>query len=114
MLFGVIGVIGVLASVVAVWAHQTIFSSEKVADAVDQALLNPEVNDALALFLTDEVMDALPLETFVEERVPAELQPLAPVFVGGVRNVQNNLAVDASASTGTTAGSGATIPRRKD
>ncbi len=34
--------------------------------------------------------------------------------VGGVRNVQNNLAVDASASTGTTAGSGATIPRRKD
>ena len=34
--------------------------------------------------------------------------------VGGVRNVQNNLAVDASASTGATAGSGATIPQRKD
>ena len=34
--------------------------------------------------------------------------------VGGVRNVQNNLTVDASASTGATAGSGATIPQPKD
>jgi hyperosmotically inducible periplasmic protein len=34
--------------------------------------------------------------------------------VGGVRNVQNNLNVDASASTGATAGTGATIPQRKD
>jgi hyperosmotically inducible periplasmic protein len=34
--------------------------------------------------------------------------------VGGVRNVQNNLNVDASASTGATAGAGATIPQRKD
>jgi hyperosmotically inducible protein len=34
--------------------------------------------------------------------------------VGGVRNVQNNLTVDASASTGASAGSGATIPQRKD
>jgi hypothetical protein len=87
VLFGVIGVIGVLASVVAVWAHQTVFSSSKVANAVDQALLNPEVNDALAVFLTDQVMDAVPLEDLVSERVPPELDPFVPVFVGGVQNV---------------------------
>ena len=62
MLFGVIGVIGVLASVVGVWAHRTVFSSETVADAVDQALLNPEVNEALATFLTDQLVNAIPLE----------------------------------------------------
>ena len=87
MLFGVIGVVGVLASVVGVWAHQTVFDSEKVADAVDQALLNPEVNEALATFLTDQVMDAVPLEDLITDRVPDELEPFIPVLVGGIRNV---------------------------
>ena len=57
VLFGVIGVIGVLASVIGVWAHRTVFDSEKVASAVDEALLNPEVNEALATFLTDQVIE---------------------------------------------------------
>jgi hypothetical protein len=34
--------------------------------------------------------------------------------VGGVRNVVNNLTVDPGASTGATAGAGATILQRKD
>jgi osmotically-inducible protein OsmY len=34
--------------------------------------------------------------------------------VGGVRSVANNLTVDPAASTGATAGAGATIPQRKD
>ena len=87
VLFGVIGVIGVLASVIGVWAHRTVFDSEKVADAVDQALLNPEVNDALATFLTDQLVDAVPLQDLIADRVPEELEPFVPVLVGGVRNV---------------------------
>ena len=87
MLFGIIGVIGVLASVVGVWAHRTVFDSETVADAVDQALLNPEVNEALATFLTDQLVDAVPLEDLIADRVPDELEPFTPVLVGGVRNV---------------------------
>ncbi len=70
VLFGVIGVIGVLASVVGVWAHRTVFNSETVAEAVDQALLNPEVNEALATFLTDQLVDAVPLEDLIADRVP--------------------------------------------
>ena len=87
VLFGVIGVIGVLASVVGVWAHRTVFNSETVAEAVDQALLNPEVNEALATFLTDQLVDAVPLEDLIADRVPDELEPFTPVLVGGVRSV---------------------------
>ena len=87
VLFGVIGVIGVLASVVGVWAHRTVFDSEKVAEAVDEALLHPEVNEALATYLTEQVMGAVPLEDMVTERVPEELEPFVPVLVGGVQNV---------------------------
>ena len=87
VLFGIIGVIGVLASVVGVWAHRTVFNSETVAEAVDQALLNPEVNEALATFLTDQLVDAVPLEDLIADRVPDELEPFTPVLVGGVRSV---------------------------
>jgi hypothetical protein len=87
VLFGVIGVIGVLASVLGVWAHRTVFDSEKVASAVDEALLNPEVNAALATFLTDQVVTNVPIDDFVTERVPEELEPFVPVLVGGVRQV---------------------------
>jgi hypothetical protein len=87
VLFGVIGVIGLLASVIGVWAHRTVFDSEKVASAVDEALLNPEVNAALATFLTDQVVDNVPVEDFVTERIPEDLEPFVPVLVGGVRQV---------------------------
>ena len=87
VLFGVIGVVGVLASVVAVWSHRTVFDSETVAASVDRALLNPEVNEALATYFTDQVMDSVPLDDLVTERVPEELEPFVPVLVGGVRNV---------------------------
>ena len=87
VLFGVIGVIGVLASVIGVWAHRTVFDSETVAEAVDEALLNPEVNEALATYLTEQVVAAVPLEDLVTERVPEELEPFVPVLVGGVQSV---------------------------
>ena len=87
VLFGIIGVIGVLASTIGVWAHRTVFDSQKVASAVDEALLNPEVNEALATFLTDQVVDNVPIQTFVTERVPEELEPFVPVLVGGIQQV---------------------------
>ena len=87
VLFGVIGVVGVLASVIGVWAHRTVFDSEKVAEAVDEALLNPEVNNALATYLTEQVMDAVPLQDLVTERIPDELEAFVPALVGGVQGI---------------------------
>ena len=37
--------------------------------------------------LTDQVVDNVPIESFVTERVPDELEAFVPVLVGGVRNV---------------------------
>jgi hypothetical protein len=87
VIFGVLGVLGVLVSVIAVWAHQVLFDSETVSAAVEQTLLEPEVTDALAAFLTDQVLTAVDVEQLVEDKVPDELAPLSPVLVGGVRTV---------------------------
>lgn len=83
--FGILAVIGVLASVLSVWAHQTLFETRVVARAVDRALLEPEVVDALADHLTDQLFDAVPVATLVEDRLAADLAPLAPLVVGGLR-----------------------------
>lgn len=87
LIFGVLGVLGVLVSVIAVWAHEVLFDPDAVSGAVEQALLEPEVTDALAVFLTDQILDAIDVEQLVEDKVPDPLAPLSPVLVGGVRTI---------------------------
>ncbi len=87
VIFGVLGVFGVLVSVLAVWAHEVLFDSSSVSSAVEQTLLDPEVTDALAVYLTDQVLEAVPVEQLVEDRLPDQLTGLSPILVGGVRTV---------------------------
>jgi hypothetical protein len=86
---GVIGVLGVLVSVVGIWAHQVLFKPGEVSAAVDQALLEPEVTEALADRLTEQVLAAVSIEDLVEDRLPSSLDDLAPLFVGGITTVVN-------------------------
>lgn len=87
LVFGILGVIGVLASILALWAHQVLFNSEKVSAAVEQALLEPEVTDALAAFLTNQVLEAVDVDQVVEDKLPDSLTSLSPVIAGGVRTI---------------------------
>jgi hypothetical protein len=87
LIVGIVGVIGVLASVIGVWAHQVLFDPEPISRAADQALQEPEVVDALAAFLTDQVLAAVSVEDAVENRLPSQLDQLAPLFAGGIRTV---------------------------
>ena len=87
LIFGILGVLGVLASVLAIWTHQVLFDSSKVSNAVEQTLLEPEVTDALAAYLTDQVLTAVDIEDLVENELPDNLTALSPVLVGGVRTI---------------------------
>ena len=50
---GVIAVVALLLSVIGFWACDTIFDESEVAGAVESALDEPGVTDALAVRLTD-------------------------------------------------------------
>lgn len=89
-LIGIIAVVGLLTSVVAVWARNVLFDPEKVAAAVDTSLQQPEVTDALAIYLTDQIMAAVDAEQFVAGVLPPNLERLAPALVGGVRSFVND------------------------
>ena len=59
VVLGVIAVVAVLASVLGTWARSSIYDSDAVAQAVDNALRDPDLIDALASDLTDQPTDAL-------------------------------------------------------
>jgi hypothetical protein len=88
LLLGVIAVVAVLASVLGTWARSSIYDSDAVARAVDNAMRDPEVIDALATHLTDQVMEAVEVERRVADRLPDEqAAALAPLLTGGMRTL---------------------------
>ena len=96
---GTIAVISLLASVVAVWARWVVFNDDAIANAAEQAIAQPEVTDALAVRLTDEVFTVVDAETVVQNILPNALASLAPAIVGGLESrveaaLQNVLATD--------------------
>ncbi|MGZ5398344.1 MAG: hypothetical protein ACXWEI_23705, partial [Mycobacterium sp.] len=83
---GIIAIVGLIASVVAVWASDVLFDSQEVAGAVDAALQEPAVTEALAMYLTDQVLVAVEAEQFVLDVLPPNLDRLTPAVVGGMRS----------------------------
>ncbi len=82
-ILGVIAVVGLVASVVGLWARDTVFDESEVGGAVEAAIEEPGVTDALAARLADNVMTAVDLETRLNNILPPPLQPITPAIVGG-------------------------------
>ena len=94
VLVGIVAIVCLIASVVAVWARGVLFNSETVAKAADTALQQPEVVDSMATYLTDQIMLAVDVDQYVVGVLPPALDRLSPALVGGIRTVvQNRLTV---------------------
>jgi hypothetical protein len=100
VLAGVLAVVGLLVSIVAVWARNTVFDSSRVSGAVGLALEEPEVIDGLATRITDQVFQAVDIESRLEGLLPPALAPLAPAIEGGVYS-RVHTRVEAALSTDT-------------
>jgi hypothetical protein len=83
VVLSVIAVVGLLCSVLGFWARDTVFDEAEVAGAVESAIDDPAVTDALAARLTESVMSAVDLETRLDNILPPALQRLTPAIVGG-------------------------------
>lgn len=86
LLLVVVSAISVLASVVAVWAHQTIFDTDNFMETIEPVLEDPAVTTALGNFVTEEVTEALDLESRLQEPL-ADLDAfLAAAVLGLIDN----------------------------
>lgn len=85
VLAGILAVVGLFASAIAVWARGTLFDSDKVARAAEAALEQPEAAASMAAYVSSQVFTAVDVETLVENVLPSNLDGLAGMFVGGAR-----------------------------
>lgn len=85
--FGIVALVGLVASVVAIWARSVLADPSSVSGAVEVALEDPAVTDALAVHLTDQLLVAVNVEQFVDDTLPTALRPLSPALVGGIRSL---------------------------
>jgi hypothetical protein len=63
----VVSSISVLASVIAVWVHQTVFDTDSFMETIDPILEDPQLKVTLGDFVTEEVTGALDLEQRLQE-----------------------------------------------
>jgi hypothetical protein len=84
-ILGVATVLLLMVSTVAVWANATVFNSSRVATIVSDALAEPEVEAALADFLSDQIFTAVDVDAAVDELLPDQLQRLGPVIAAGTQ-----------------------------
>jgi hypothetical protein len=84
---GVLAIVCLLASTIAVWARVTLFDSDDVASVVGDALAEPEVNEALADYVATKLFMAVDVDAAVSNLVPPALDRLEPAIVGGIETV---------------------------
>ena len=70
---GVLAIVVLIPTTIAVWAQATVFDSEKVASIVGDALAEPEVSAALADYVAEQVFAAVDVEAVVSEVLPDQL-----------------------------------------
>jgi hypothetical protein len=63
----VVSSISIMVSVVAVWAHHTIFDTDAFMETIEPVLQDPALNAALGDYITEEVTGALDLEQRLQE-----------------------------------------------
>jgi len=77
IVLAVLTCISLLATTVGVWAHRTLLNTNSWVNAVGPLASNPDVTDAVAHRLTDELMQLIDASQLAETALPAQAQVLA-------------------------------------
>src|SRR3954469_21947032 len=74
-----------LGSILTTWVHRQMLDNQSWRDASAQLIENPQVQDALSVFLVNELYDNVDVASGLEQRLPENLKPLAPSVAAALR-----------------------------
>ncbi len=84
--------ISLLASVLATWAHQTVLNTDRYVRVVSAVQQDPAVQAEMATFISQQVVDALDVQTRVAQALPEQASFLAvPVTAAVQRTLDEQL-----------------------
>jgi hypothetical protein len=95
VVFGLIAVIGLFASVVGLWARSVLFDVDSVASAARQALSEEGATDSLATYVTDEVFKVVDLESQLSGVLPSGFSQYGDLIEQGAYNLVETQLKDA-------------------
>src|SRR3954447_19106248 len=72
-------------SIVTTWVHRQMLDNQSWQDASARLIEDPEVQNALSVYLVNELYDKVDVAAALGERLPTELKPLAPSVAAGLR-----------------------------
>jgi hypothetical protein len=75
-----------MVSTVAVWAQATVFDSDNVASIVGDALAEPDVQAALAVYISEQALGAIDVDARLSAALPDDLDRLQPVITAGLQS----------------------------
>jgi hypothetical protein len=87
-----LAILCLVVGAVGVWVQQTVFNTDRYVALVGPMASDPQVQEALATYTTDQIFNALDLQTRLEDALPGPLD----VVVGPVTNAARNYVNDAA------------------
>src|SRR3954471_4206737 len=72
-------------SIVTTWVHRQMLDNQSWTNASARLIEDPEVQNALSVYLVNELYDKVDVAAALGERLPTELKPLAPSVAAGLR-----------------------------
>src|SRR4051794_17763779 len=74
-----------LGSILTTWVHRQMLDNQSWRDASAQLIENPQVQDALSVFLVNALYENVDVAAGLEQRLPDDLKPLAAPVSGALR-----------------------------
>jgi hypothetical protein len=74
-----------LGSILTTWVHRQMLDNQSWKDASARLIQNAEVQNSLSVFLVNELYDNVDVASGLEQRLPANLKPLAPSVAAALR-----------------------------
>jgi hypothetical protein len=82
-------------AVFAIWANRQALESDTWTETSTELLEDPEIRQAVAGFMVDELFATVDVEAELAQALPPRLQPLAGPAAGGIRQLADDLANEA-------------------
>jgi hypothetical protein len=72
-------------SVLTTWVDRQMLDTQSWEEASADLIEDPQVRDAVSIYLVDQLYENVDVSAGLEERLPADLKPLAGTLAGGLR-----------------------------
>jgi hypothetical protein len=86
----VLGSIILLVSILTTWVDRQVLDNSSWRHASEQLIQDPQIQDTLSVYLTNTIYDNVDVSAALEQRLPAQLDPLAPGIAGALRGATTN------------------------